>query len=151
VVKICTQYAQKGMWNLSSAILMMTLAFALLNPNFFVAYLIPSPASASSRPFTWQTPAVLGQCEKNRGSRLEGEGIGAPRRDSHWRYGRRPFQGYLSVSMNPIIKFSTLFGLLATEITIEMAVHAKESGGTTTPFMAVPIFMSGSLCVAFLL
>jgi K(+)-stimulated pyrophosphate-energized sodium pump len=39
VVKICTQYAQKGMWNIFMATLLLTLAFALLSPNFFVAYL----------------------------------------------------------------------------------------------------------------
>jgi K(+)-stimulated pyrophosphate-energized sodium pump len=59
-----------------------------------------------------------------------------------------PFKDTSSVSMNPIIKFSTLFGLLATEIAIEMAVHAKEGVGTNyAPYIAVPIFIVGVIFV----
>jgi K(+)-stimulated pyrophosphate-energized sodium pump len=59
-----------------------------------------------------------------------------------------PFKDTSSVSMNPIIKFSTLFGLLATEIAIEMAVHAKEGGGMNyAPYIAVPIFIVGVIFV----
>jgi K(+)-stimulated pyrophosphate-energized sodium pump len=50
--------------------------------------------------------------------------------------------------MNPIIKFSTLFGLLATEIAIEMAVHAKESSSTNyAPYIAIPVFIVGLIFV----
>jgi K(+)-stimulated pyrophosphate-energized sodium pump len=50
--------------------------------------------------------------------------------------------------LNPIIKFSTLFGLLATEIAIEMAVHARESSATNyAPYIALPLFLVGLLFV----
>jgi K(+)-stimulated pyrophosphate-energized sodium pump len=50
--------------------------------------------------------------------------------------------------MNPIIKFSTLFGLLATEIAIEMAVQAKEGNSTNyAPFIAIPVFIVGLIFV----
>lgn len=59
-----------------------------------------------------------------------------------------PFKDTSSVSMNPIIKFSTLFGLLATEIAIEMAVHAKESSSTNyAPYIAIPVFIVGLIFV----
>ena len=53
-----------------------------------------------------------------------------------------PFKDTTSVSLNPIIKFSTLFGLLATEIAIEMTVHAKSTGSTNWgPYIAAPLFI----------
>ena len=55
-----------------------------------------------------------------------------------------PFKDTSSVSMNPIIKFSTLFGLLATEIAIEMTVHATENNSTNyAPYIAFPVFIVG--------
>jgi K(+)-stimulated pyrophosphate-energized sodium pump len=59
-----------------------------------------------------------------------------------------PFKDTSSVSMNPIIKFSTLFGLLATEIAIEMTVHAKETGSINyAPYIALPVFIVGVIFV----
>jgi K(+)-stimulated pyrophosphate-energized sodium pump len=143
VVKICTQYAQKGMWNIFIAVLLMTLAFALLNPNFFVAYLISIACFGLFQAIymanaggAWDNAKKVVEVDlKEKGSALhEATVIGDTVGD--------PFKDTSSVSMNPIIKFSTLFGLLATEIAIEMAVHAKEGNRTNfAPYIAVPIFI----------
>jgi len=149
VVKICTQYAQKGMWNIFIAILLMTLAFALFNPNFFVAYLISIACFGlfeaiymANAGGAWDNAKKIVEVDlKEKGSALHaatviGDTVGDPFKDTS------------SVSMNPIIKFSTLFGLLATEITIEMTVHAKETGGTNfASYIAVPIFIVGVIFV----
>jgi K(+)-stimulated pyrophosphate-energized sodium pump len=149
VVRICTQYAQKGMWNIFIAILLMTLAFALLNPNFFVAYLISIACFGlfeaiymANTGGAWDNAKKIVEVDlKEKGSALHaatviGDTVGDPFKDTS------------SVSMNPIIKFSTLFGLLATEIAIEMTVHAKEGGGTNyAPYIAVPIFIVGVIFV----
>ena len=59
-----------------------------------------------------------------------------------------PFKDTSSVSLNPIIKFSTLFGLLATEIAIAMAVDAKEASSTNyAPYIAIPLFIVGLIFV----
>jgi K(+)-stimulated pyrophosphate-energized sodium pump len=143
VVKICTQYAQKGMWNIFIAVLLLTLSFALLNPNFFVAYLISIAVFGLFQAIymanaggAWDNAKKVVEVDlKDKGSELHdatviGDTVGDPFKDTS------------SVSMNPIIKFSTLFGLLATEIAIEMAVHAKENHTTNyAPFIAVPVFI----------
>jgi K(+)-stimulated pyrophosphate-energized sodium pump len=149
VVKICTQYAQKGMWNIFIAILLMTLAFALLNPNFFVAYLISIACFGlfeaiymANAGGAWDNAKKVVEVDlKEKGTPLHaatviGDTVGDPFKDTS------------SVSMNPIIKFSTLFGLLATEIAIEMAVQAHEGHGTNfAPYVAVPVFIVGLIFV----
>ena len=149
VVKICTQYAQKGMWNIFIAILLMTLAFALLNPNFFVAYLISIACFGlfeaiymANAGGAWDNAKKVVEVDlKEKGTALHaatviGDTVGDPFKDTS------------SVSMNPIIKFSTLFGLLATEIAIEMAVQAKEAHGTNyAPYIAIPVFIVGLIFV----
>jgi K(+)-stimulated pyrophosphate-energized sodium pump len=149
VVRICTQYAQKGMWNIFIAILLMTLAFALLNPNFFVAYLISIACFGLFQAIymanaggAWDNAKKIVEVDlKEKGTALHdatviGDTVGDPFKDTS------------SVSMNPIIKFSTLFGLLATEITIEMTVHAKENNSTNyAPYIALPVFIVGLIFV----
>ncbi|MGA2465209.1 MAG: sodium/proton-translocating pyrophosphatase, partial [Thermodesulfobacteriota bacterium] len=149
VVRICTQYAQKGMWNIFIAILLMTLAFALLNPNFFVAYLISIACFGLFQAIymantggAWDNAKKIVEVDlKEKGSALHaatviGDTVGDPFKDTS------------SVSMNPIIKFSTLFGLLATEIAIEMAVQAKEANSTNyAPYIAIPVFIVGVIFV----
>ncbi len=149
VVKICTQYAQKGMWNIFIAILLMTLAFALLNPNFFVAYLISIACFGlfeaiymANAGAAWDNAKKIVEVDlREKGSALHaatviGDTVGDPFKDTS------------SVSMNPIIKFSTLFGLLATEIAIEMTVHAKEANSTNyAPYIALPVFIVGLIFV----
>jgi len=149
VVRICTQYAQKGMWNIFIAILFITLAFALLNPNFFVAYLISIACFGLFQAIymantggAWDNAKKIVEVDLNeKGSALHaatviGDTVGDPFKDTS------------SVSLNPIIKFSTLFGLLATEIAIEMAVHAKETNSTDYAVaIAVPLFIVGLIFV----
>jgi K(+)-stimulated pyrophosphate-energized sodium pump len=60
VVAICTQYAQKGMLNIFIAVFFATLAFAFVEPFFFIGYLSPSPSSVCTRLSSWPTPAALG-------------------------------------------------------------------------------------------
>lgn len=149
VVRICTQYAQKGMWNIFIAILFITLAFALLNPNFFVAYLISIACFGLFQAIymantggAWDNAKKIVEVDLNeKGSALHaatviGDTVGDPFKDTS------------SVSLNPIIKFSTLFGLLATEIAIEMAVHAKETNSTDYAVaIAIPLFIVGLIFV----
>jgi K(+)-stimulated pyrophosphate-energized sodium pump len=149
VVKICTQYAQTGMWNIFIALISITLAFALLNPNFFVAYLISIACFGLFQAIymanaggSWDNAKKVVEVDlKDKGTELHaatviGDTVGDPFKDTS------------SVSLNPIIKFSTLFGLLATEIAIEMAVHARETGGTNyAPFFSIPLFIIGVVFV----
>ena len=149
VVKICTQYAQKGMWNIFIALMSLTLAFAFIDPNFFVAYLISIACFGLFQAIymantggAWDNAKKLVEVdlgEKNtplHAATVIGDTVGDPFKDTS------------SVSLNPIIKFSTLFGLLATEIAIEMAVHAQASGGVNfAPYIAAPIFIIGLIFV----
>ncbi len=143
VVKICTQYAQKGMWNIFIALMAFTLCFALVDPNFFVAYLISIACFGLFQAIymanaggSWDNAKKVVEVDlkaKNtdlHAAAVIGDTVGDPFKDTS------------SVSLNPIIKFSTLFGLLATEIAIEMAVHSKETGSTNYgPYIAIPMFI----------
>jgi len=151
VVKICTQYAQKGMWNIFIALMSLTLAFALIDPNFFVAYLVSIACFGlfqaiymANTGAAWDNAKKIVEVDlKEKGSPLHaatviGDTVGDPFKDTS------------AVSLNPIIKFSTLFGLLATEISIEMSFHAKESNPgpiNYAPFIAIPIFILGLIFV----
>ena len=149
VVKICTQYAQTGMWNIFIALMSITLAFALLDPNFFVAYLISIACFGLFQAIymantggAWDNAKKVVEVDlREKGTDLHaatviGDTVGDPFKDTS------------SVSLNPIIKFSTLFGLLATEIAIEMSVHASETQSTNyAPYCAVPLFIIGLVFV----
>src|SRR5512136_1824772 len=124
VVKICTQYAQKGMWNIFVALMAITLAFAFINPNFFVSYLISiaifglfQAIYMANAGGAWDNAKKFVEVdlrEKNtplHEATVVGDTVGDPFKDTS------------SVSMNPVIKFTTLFGLLATEIAVEMKIH----------------------------
>jgi K(+)-stimulated pyrophosphate-energized sodium pump len=119
VVRICTEYAQSGMWNIFIALMSITLAFAFFNPNFFVAYLISIAVIGLYQAIfmanaggAWDNAKKLVEVDlKEKGTPLHaatvvGDTVGDPFKDT------------TSVSLNPIIKFSTLFGLLAVEISI---------------------------------
>ncbi|MFA8434025.1 MAG: sodium-translocating pyrophosphatase [Marinifilaceae bacterium] len=121
VVKICTQYAQKGMWNIFIVLLSLTLAFAFIDPNFFVAYLISiaifglfQAMYMANAGGAWDNAKKVVEVdlkEKNtplHEASVVGDTVGDPYKDT------------TSVALNPIIKFSTLFGLLAAEISIEL-------------------------------
>ncbi len=131
VVKICTQYAQSGMWNIFAVILSLTLAFAFFSPNFFVAYLISiaifglfQAMYMANAGGAWDNAKKVVEVdlqEKNtplHDATIVGDTVGDPYKDTS------------SVALNPIIKFSTLFGLLAAEIAIELIVHADKTGTT---------------------
>jgi K(+)-stimulated pyrophosphate-energized sodium pump len=136
VVRICTQYAQSGMWNIFIALMSITLAFAFFNPNFFVAYLISIAVFGLFQAIfmanaggAWDNAKKLVEVdfkEKNtpvHAATVVGDTVGDPFKDT------------TSVALNPIIKFSTLFGLLAVEI----AVKTKEAAqhGTGTDYTAI--------------
>ncbi|MDR1883312.1 MAG: sodium-translocating pyrophosphatase [Prevotella sp.] len=129
VVKICTRYAQAGMWNIFLALLFITMAFAFIDPNFFVAYLISIAVFGLFQAIymanaggAWDNAKKIVEVElKERNTDLHaatvvGDTVGDPYKDTS------------SVSLNPIIKFSTLFGLLAVEIAIEIPDHCKWVG-----------------------
>jgi K(+)-stimulated pyrophosphate-energized sodium pump len=130
VVRICTQYAQSGMWNIFLALMSFTLAFAFFDPNFFVAYLVSIAVFGLFQAIymanaggAWDNAKKLVEVDlKEKGTQLHaatvvGDTVGDPFKDTS------------SVSLNPIIKFSTLFGLLAVEISIPFKQAATKSGG----------------------
>ncbi len=144
VVKICTQYAQKGMWNIFIALISLTLAFAFMDPNFFVAYLISiavfglfQAVYMANAGGSWDNAKKVVEVdlkEKNtplHEAAVVGDTVGDPFKDTS------------SVSLNPIIKFSTLFGLLATEICIEM----KATGHDYSLYIAIPFLIVGLIFV----
>jgi K(+)-stimulated pyrophosphate-energized sodium pump len=122
VVAICTQYAQKGMFNIFLAVFFSTLAFACIEPYFFIGYLISiaifglyQAIFMANAGGAWDNAKKLVEVElKEKGTDLHaasvvGDTVGDPFKDTS------------SVSMNPIIKFTTLFGLLAVELAVEMS------------------------------
>lgn len=131
VVKICTQYAQKGMWNIFGVIFSLTLAFAFFDPNFFVSYLISIAVFGLFQAMymanaggAWDNAKKVVEVDlkmKNtplHDATIVGDTVGDPYKDTS------------SVALNPIIKFSTLFGLLAVEIAVKMSIAATNSGST---------------------
>ncbi|MDO9511350.1 MAG: sodium-translocating pyrophosphatase [Bacteroidales bacterium] len=149
VVKICTQYAQQGMWNIFIVIFSLTLAFAFFDPNFFVAYLISIAVFGLFQAMymanaggAWDNAKKVVEVdlkEKNtplHEATVVGDTVGDPYKDTS------------SVALNPIIKFSTLFGLLAAEIAIHMILHAKETGSTNyAPYIGVGFLIIGLVFV----
>jgi K(+)-stimulated pyrophosphate-energized sodium pump len=137
VVKICTQYAQTGMWNIFIALISFTLGFAFFDSNFFVAYLISIACFGLFQAIymanaggAWDNAKKVVEVDlKEKNTPLhEATVIGDTVGD--------PFKDTSSVSLNPIIKFSTLFGLLATEIALKMKIDASHGIGTDySPFI----------------
>lgn len=136
VVKICTQYAQSGMWNIFGVIFSLTLAFAFFDPNFFVAYLISIAVFGLFQAIymanaggAWDNAKKYVEVDlREKGTPLHdatvvGDTVGDPFKDTS------------SVALNPIIKFSTLFGLLAVEISI----HSPE----ISPYIGLALLASG--------
>src|SRR5206468_11276923 len=123
VVQLCTEYAQKRMINIFLAIFFGTLAFAFLEPFFFIGYLISiaifglyQAIFMANAGGAWDNAKKLVETElKAKGTELHaatvvGDTVGDPFKDTS------------SVAMNPVIKFSTLFGLLAAELANEIAL-----------------------------
>jgi len=121
VVEICTQYAQKGMFNIFLVVFFSTLAFACLNHYFFIGYLISiaifglyEAIFMANAGGAWDNAKKIVETEMNaKGTPLHdasvvGDTVGDPFKDTS------------SVAMNPIIKFTTLFGLLAVELAVTL-------------------------------
>jgi K(+)-stimulated pyrophosphate-energized sodium pump len=139
VVRICTEYAQSGMWNIFITLMAITLAFAFFDPNFFVAYLVSIAVFGLFQAIfmanaggAWDNAKKLVEVDlKEKGTPLHaatviGDTVGDPFKDT------------TSVALNPIIKFSTLFGLLAVEIALEIKAAAKAGTGSDyTPIFGV--------------
>jgi K(+)-stimulated pyrophosphate-energized sodium pump len=139
VVRICTEYAQSGMWNIFVALMTITLAFAFFDPNFFVAYLISIAVFGlfeaiymANAGGAWDNAKKLVEVDlKEKGTPLHaatviGDTVGDPFKDTS------------SVALNPIIKFSTLFGLLAVEISVSVRKLAHSGHGSDyTPWVGI--------------
>ena len=126
VVEICTQYAQKGMFNIFITVFFTTLAFACVNEYFFVGYLISIAAFGLYQAIfmanaggAWDNAKKIVETElREKGTPLHaatvvGDTVGDPYKDTS------------SVAMNPVIKFTTLFGVLAVELAIELPTSTR--------------------------
>jgi K(+)-stimulated pyrophosphate-energized sodium pump len=129
VVRICTQYAQKGMFNIFIVIFCLTLAYAFFDPIFFVAYLVSiavvglfQAVYMANAGGAWDNAKKVVEVELGeKGTELHaatviGDTVGDPYKDTS------------SVALNPIIKFTTLFGLLAVETAVANQAVARPIG-----------------------
>ncbi|MFN8707185.1 MAG: sodium/proton-translocating pyrophosphatase, partial [Planctomyces sp.] len=128
VVQICTQYAQWGMLNIFLTVLFITLSFACFENYLFIGYLVSiaifglyQAIFMANAGGAWDNAKKLVEVELNeKGTPLHdacvvGDTVGDPFKDTS------------SVAMNPIIKFSTLFGLLALEVAMQLSAKGQES------------------------
>src|SRR5947208_15862776 len=142
VVEICTKYAQKGMLNIFIAVFFATLAFAFVEPFFFIGYLISIATFGlyqaifmANAGAAWDNAKKIVEVElKQKGTPLHdatvvGDTVGDPFKDTS------------SVALNPIIKFTTLFGLLAVELAVSVA---NDQGKWLTTAIAV-VFLAVSM------
>ncbi|HEV7366975.1 MAG TPA: sodium-translocating pyrophosphatase [Gemmatimonadales bacterium] len=145
VVEICTQYAQKGMFNIFLGVFFSTLAFAFIEPFFFIGYLISiamfglfQAIFMANAGGAWDNAKKIVETElKMKGTPLHdasivGDTVGDPFKDTS------------SVAMNPVIKFTTLFGLLAVELGVYLVSDGK---GTLSRVLAVAFFLAALLFV----
>jgi K(+)-stimulated pyrophosphate-energized sodium pump len=139
VVEICTQYAQKGMFNIFLAVFFGTLAFAFVEPFFFIGYLISialfglfQAIFMANAGGAWDNAKkVVEVVLKEKGTPLHdatvvGDTVGDPFKDTS------------SVAMNPVIKFTTLFGLLAVELAVSLA---RQHGTGLTSVLAAAFLL----------
>jgi K(+)-stimulated pyrophosphate-energized sodium pump len=137
VVEICTQYAQKGMFNIFLGVFFSTLAFAFIEPFFFIGYLISiamfglfQAIFMANAGGAWDNAKKIVETElKMKGTELHaasvvGDTVGDPFKDTS------------SVAMNPVIKFTTLFGLLA----VELGVYLVAGGNSTLAKVLAVVF-----------
>jgi K(+)-stimulated pyrophosphate-energized sodium pump len=128
VVAICTRYAQKGMFNIFLTVFFSTLAFAFVEPFFFIGYLISialfglfQAIFMANAGAAWDNAKKIVEVElKEKGTALHaatvvGDTVGDPFKDTS------------SVAMNPVIKFTTLFGMLAVELAVSTSINASGS------------------------
>ena len=142
VVEICTQYAQRGMFNIFLTVFFATLAFAFYEPYFFIGYLVSialfglyQAIFMANAGGAWDNAKKIVEVElKAKGTELHaatvvGDTVGDPFKDTS------------SVAMNPVIKFTTLFGLLAVELAVQLSkdVGAGVSLGLSALFLALSV------------
>jgi len=145
VVEICTRYAQKGMFNIFLAVFFATLAFAFLEPYFFIGYLISialfglfQAVFMANAGGAWDNAKKVVEVDlKEKGTALHaavvvGDTVGDPFKDTS------------SVAMNPIIKFTTLFGLLAVELAVSLTA---ERGAVLSRGLAAAFFVASVIFV----
>ena len=145
VVEICTQYAQKGMFNIFLGVFFSTLAFAFVEPFFFIGYLISIAVFGLFQAIfmanaggAWDNAKKIVETElKMKGTELHaatvvGDTVGDPFKDTS------------SVAMNPVIKFTTLFGLLAVELGVYLT---GQQGATLTHVLALVFFVVAAFFV----
>ncbi|MFY9728163.1 MAG: sodium-translocating pyrophosphatase [Bryobacteraceae bacterium] len=145
VVAICTQYAQKGMLNIFLVVFFITLAFAFLEPFFFVGYLISIAVFGLYQAIfmanaggAWDNAKKVVETElRAKGTPLHdacvvGDTVGDPFKDTS------------SVALNPIIKFTTLFGLLAVSLAVDVG---NKQGHVLTTVLAAIFF---AIAVSFI-
>jgi K(+)-stimulated pyrophosphate-energized sodium pump len=143
VVEICTQYAQKGMFNIFLTVFFSTLAFAFYEPYFFIGYLISialfglyQAIFMANAGGAWDNAKKIVEVElKAKGTPLHaatvvGDTVGDPFKDTS------------SVALNPVIKFTTLFGLLAVQLAVQLTRDAGSglSRGIAAAFFVVSLF-----------
>jgi K(+)-stimulated pyrophosphate-energized sodium pump len=146
VVQICTQYAQKGMFNIFLTVFFATLAFAFVEPYFFIGYLVSialfglfQAVFMANAGGAWDNAKKIVEVElKQKGTELHaatvvGDTVGDPFKDTS------------SVALNPIIKFTTLFGLLAVELAVSLS---SEQGNRFTTILAA-VFLAVSLTFVY--
>jgi K(+)-stimulated pyrophosphate-energized sodium pump len=143
VVGICTEYAQKGMINIFLAVFFGTLAFAFVEPFFFIGYLVSIAVFGLFQAIfmanaggAWDNAKKIVETDlKEKGTPLhEATVIGDTVGD--------PFKDTSSVAMNPVIKFTTLFGLLAVELAVTIA---NDQGNHTLTYILAGVFFLISL------
>src|SRR5438045_1459801 len=138
VVEICTKYAQKGMLNIFLAVFFVTLSFAFIEPFYFIGYLISIAIFGLYEALfmanvgrAWSAARKIVEVElKQKGTPLHdatviGDTVGDPFKDTS------------SVAMNPVIKFTTLFGLLAVELAVQLT---RDRGTNLTHILALAFF-----------
>jgi K(+)-stimulated pyrophosphate-energized sodium pump len=141
VVAICTQYAQKGMFNIFLTVFFASLAFAFVNPYFFIGYLISiaifglyQAIFMANAGGAWDNAKKIVEVElKAKGTPLHdatvvGDTVGDPFKDTS------------SVALNPVIKFTTLFGLLAVELAVSLT-NSNQGDTTVTHVLAAVFFL----------
>jgi K(+)-stimulated pyrophosphate-energized sodium pump len=146
VVEICTQYAQRGMFNIFLTIFFATLAFAFVEPFFFIGYLISialfglyQAVFMANAGGAWDNAKKIVETElkmKNtplHAATVVGDTVGDPFKDTS------------SVALNPVIKFTTLFGLLA----VSLAVRLSEDAGTTVTHGLAALFLAISVIFVY--
>ncbi len=139
VVEICTQYAQKGMFNIFLTVFFATLAFAFVEPYFFIGYLISialfglfQAIFMANAGAAWDNAKKIVETElKEKGSALHAATVICDTVGD-------PFKDTSSVAMNPVIKFTTLFGLLAVELAVKLT---GEAGPRTSGILATVFFL----------